>query len=213
MIMELPEKFKMPFVKISNGQLIIFQLVRYEDLIYELTYALKKEECYYCGKRLKLKNRTLDHCYPRAMGGVSIVNNLVPSCSKCNTEKMDMTVAEFDIWKNLLSESERKRYLKELNKINAQIRKSDGYKLPLEWGIKMMKIDEIHHIQSPYDMRGKKYYRISEFYNQYKKFPRPIIVDKEFKLLDGYNIILFAKDFNIKEVPTIVLENVVVEKY
>ena len=46
------------------------------------------------------------------------------------------------------------------------------------------------------------------FYKKYQKLPRPIIVDKNNKLLDGYNIIVFANDFNIKKIPVIKLENV-----
>ena len=40
---------------------------------------------------LTQKNRTLDHMYPRRWGGVSIPDNLVPSCKNCNGDKMDMT--------------------------------------------------------------------------------------------------------------------------
>ena len=47
-----------------------------------------------------------------------------------------------------------------------------------------------------------------KLYTKYKKLPRPIIVDKNNQLLDGYSIVLFARDFKIKQIPVIKLENV-----
>ena len=87
MIMELPKKFEFPFAKVKGGILEIYRLERFEDLMYELTYALKKKRCVYCGKKLKRTNSTLDHRYPRDTGGISITNNLFPCCSKCNSNK------------------------------------------------------------------------------------------------------------------------------
>ena len=44
MIMELPEKFEFPFAKVKGGILEIYRLERFEDLMYELTYALRKRD-------------------------------------------------------------------------------------------------------------------------------------------------------------------------
>ncbi len=44
------------------------------------------EKCYYCEKKLKHSEITLDHVIPRALGG-SNKWNLVPSCWSCNQDK------------------------------------------------------------------------------------------------------------------------------
>lgn len=52
MIMELPKQFRLPFAEVKNGTLLIYKLVRYEDLMYELTYACKKGDAYIAEKNL-----------------------------------------------------------------------------------------------------------------------------------------------------------------
>ena len=115
MIMELPKKFKLPFAEVTkDGQLIMDQVIRYEDLIYELAYALKKKRCVYCDTRLKNKLiRTIDHRYPRATGGVSIVDNLFPCCSKCNSDKGDLTHKEYLIYREMNDWQVRAKFLKQ----------------------------------------------------------------------------------------------------
>ena len=41
-----------------------------------------------------------------------------------------------------------------------------------------------------------------------KQFPKPIIVDCHNFVLDGFTAVLYAKNNRIKEIQTIVLENV-----
>ena len=48
MLLELPKKFKHPIAEIADDTLMIFRLERFEDLNYELTYAIKKKKCIYC---------------------------------------------------------------------------------------------------------------------------------------------------------------------
>jgi 5-methylcytosine-specific restriction protein A len=43
--------------------------------------------CHYCGRRVGIKNLTMDHVIPLARGGRSTKGNLVPCCKKCNTAK------------------------------------------------------------------------------------------------------------------------------
>lgn len=101
MIMELPKKFRLPFAEVKKETLVIYKLMRYEDLMYGLTYAIKKRRCIYCGKKLSKKSSTLDHRYPRATGGISITDNLFPCCSQCNSAKGDYTHEEFQELKEL----------------------------------------------------------------------------------------------------------------
>ncbi len=43
--------------------------------------------CHYCGRRVGIKNLTMDHVIPLSRGGRSTKGNLVPCCKKCNTAK------------------------------------------------------------------------------------------------------------------------------
>lgn len=207
MIMELPRKFEIEsYAKVEDGKLYIYRLERFEDLMYELTYASKKKKCVYCGKKLKRKNSTLDHRYPRDTGGISITNNLYPCCSKCNSKKGGLTHDEYLKIMDL-PKIEMKQMNRQFMKHKEKIMKKIGYKLPKKWVI-FLEVSEIKYHKPEQDLRGKKYHRILEFYEKYKKLPRPVIVDVNNKLLDGYNIILFANDSKIKTIPVIRLDNV-----
>lgn len=61
----------------------------------------KAKECYYCGTPLTPSNRTIDHMIPTARGGINRKENRVWCCRKCNAAKMDMTVEEFNKYKEL----------------------------------------------------------------------------------------------------------------
>ena len=207
MIIQLPKKFSLlPIAEVKDDTLFIYQLTRFEDLMYELTYACKKRRCIYCGKKLNMKDSTLDHRYPRDTGGVSITNNLYPCCPKCNSRKGNLTHEEYLKMRGL-PKRERKKYIKTLIKYKERIFKRIGFKLPNRW----ITYENINYIDYPKKqvLRGKKYHRTVEFYQKYKKLPRPAIIDKNNKLLDGYNIIIFANDFDIKIIPVIKLDNVI----
>lgn len=52
-------------------------------------------QCYYCHRKLKKEEVTMDHIVPLAQGGKSTRGNTVPSCKECNTKKRDRTAFEF----------------------------------------------------------------------------------------------------------------------
>lgn len=211
MLLQLPKRFKMGSIaEVKEDKLYIYRLVRFEDLMYELTYAFKKRKCVYCGNLLSKKNSTLDHRYPRFTGGISITNNLFPCCPDCNSKKGCLTHEEYLKLKTLKG-NERRTYLKKLAKFREKIFKKIGFKLPKKW-ITYMEIDKIKYNRPNIELRGKKYYQILEFYNQYNKLPYPCIIDNDNNLLNGYNLILFAREFDIKTIPTIKLENVILTK-
>ena len=210
MYMELPKRFKLSFAEIEEETLFINELVRFEDMMYEITYALKEKICIYCGEKLSKQDSTLDHRYPRDTGGISITNNLFPCCSNCNSNKSNLTHDEY-LRLIKLSKKERKKYLKHIHFYNKKTMKKIGYKLPKKW-VDLEEVGNINYKNPAENLRGKKYYRIVEFYNEYKKLPRPIIVDRNSQLLDGFNILFFAEEFNIKKIPVIRLENVEVLK-
>ena len=208
MIIELPDKkFRMDYAEVINGELLIYENVRFEDLMYELTYACKKRICYYCGKKLTKTTSTIDHGFPRASGGISITNNLYPSCSICNSKKGDLTHDEY-LHSVKLDKTERKIYRKQLIKYREDIFRKKGFKLPKRW-ISYVPLAFITYTPASTDLRGKRYHQIRDFYQRYKKLSRPIVLDKNMNLLDGYNYLLFAKDYKLSEVPAIILENVI----
>ena len=43
--------------------------------------------CAYCGNLMKMKNMTVDHLKPKSKGGSNRIENLTPSCRKCNAIK------------------------------------------------------------------------------------------------------------------------------
>jgi len=50
-------------------------------------FARDKNSCQYCGKRFSTSELSLDHIIPRSMGGKSVWENMVCSCTKCNVKK------------------------------------------------------------------------------------------------------------------------------
>ncbi len=211
MNLELPKKIRLPFVQIKKGKLYLQENLRFEDLMYELTYKLRDKRCVYCGKKLNQKTCTLDHRYPRATGGISITNNLYPCCSKCNSEKAFLTHEEFIKIRKVSDENEKKNFLFQLEQYKKHLMAKRGFILPQKW-ISFLFLDQIKYKKSLTECRGRRYMKIKRFYDEYKKIPRPVIVDKNNKLLDGYNIILFANDNGIKKIPVIKLDNVILQK-
>lgn len=208
MIIELPAKFNYGNqAKIEDGILKIPSGVSWREFMYRLTTASKGKVCWYCGKKLKKEEITMDHLYPQDLGGPTITNNLVPACSMCNNKKGNLTEQQY---RNLLSAPEKKR--KEIKSKfiarNEEKKVKKGYYLPKEW-ITTKKIDAIlvTWLMSE-SYTGKRYSKIETFYKQYGHLPYPIIVDRNNYLLDGFLVLIFAKNNGISKIPTIVLENV-----
>ena len=55
---------------------------------------LKMGKCYYCEKTFKPEELNMDHLVALVRGGLSIKNNVVPSCKKCNFEKKHKSIQE-----------------------------------------------------------------------------------------------------------------------
>ena len=183
-------------------------MVSYENLMYNLTYACKRKRCIYCSKKAKRgKQGSLDHRYPRDTGGISITDNLSPCCQKCNSKKSNLTHEQFLVWRNL-PKAEAKKYLETVKEDREFILKTVGFILPAEW-VEYEERDKVICDDTEQYVKGKRYYKIQEFYSKYQQFPRPAVVDKNIRILDGYNTILFARDNNIEYVPVVKLENVV----
>lgn len=61
----------------------------------EMLYIAQDGECAYCGKRVRLRNMTIDHAIPLSRGGTDGMENMRISCKMCNRLKGDMLPDEF----------------------------------------------------------------------------------------------------------------------
>ena len=81
---------------LKEGTLYIRNRFFFKPSVQQLTYSLKgRQKCFYCGLDFPLSQMTLDHVYPKIIGGPYIPNNLVPCCQICNGMKADMTAGQY----------------------------------------------------------------------------------------------------------------------
>jgi 5-methylcytosine-specific restriction protein A len=52
--------------------------------------------CYYCGRKFKPAELTMDHLIPVTRGGKSAQGNLVPACKNCNNKKKYLLPTEWE---------------------------------------------------------------------------------------------------------------------
>ena len=128
------------------------------------------------------------------------------SANKANEEKENMTPDQFRVYMSLKDDGAKEQFKREYFKIKMfQIRWL--HMLPKEWISRIPVSSLIITIDLP-DTTTNKYKKINEYYTRCGKFPKPIIVDKNNFVLDGFTVVLYARNNRIKEIPAIVLENV-----
>jgi 5-methylcytosine-specific restriction enzyme A len=59
--------------------------------------------CYYCHRRVKPDELTMDHIVPLSRGGKSSKANLVPTCKECNNRKKILLPLEWEEYMERLS--------------------------------------------------------------------------------------------------------------
>lgn len=194
----------------NENALVIVGSVNFERLMYELTYALKdSRHCYYCNCTLNKNTRTMDHLYPKTFGGISIPLNMAPCCSKCNNEKSNLTEQQYKIYEELIEQEKKRKYKLECVSEMQKIKYSKGFFLPNEWiSYDTFRILVEINLEMITNYKGKRYREIEAFYNKYNNLPRPIIISANNFLLDGFLILMFAKEHKIRTIPTIILDNV-----
>lgn len=213
MIIEIPKGYTFE----KEGEIIAFETEnvlklkgrqgKFQDIMYDITYKLKgNDRCHYCGKHVEKSKITLDHVYPQALGGPTIPQNMVPCCKNCNGKKEDMTPEQFRAYMNLKDEKLQSQFRREYFQ-SKMFQTRWVHILPEEWISKRPISDLIVTIDLT-DTSTNKYKKIKEYYMRCKQFPKPIIVDCHNFVLDGFTAVLYAKNNRIKEIQTIVLENV-----
>lgn len=217
MIIELPKEFKYEgkgeirkYAEVVDGILHIYGIFSFDKVMYDLTYAIKGNEvCYYCGKKVRKKDCTLDHMYPQDIGGPTIPNNLIPCCEGCNSEKSNLTKAEYEKLIKL-PKKRRNTFRKSILSMREKIWESGMYELPDEWVNYENTGEFIVYIKMDEKFKGKKYDRNKEYFKKYHTIKKPIVTDKNGVVLDGYIGLMVAKEEGLKNIPTIILENVIV---
>lgn len=222
MIIDLPKKFtyinkngeKVAYIdenrilKMKNG-------VSFKRLMKEITYALKGNKiCYYCGKKLKNGKISIDHVIPQDIGGPTIPNNLYPSCSACNTEKSNLLLKQYLKFRIIKGKKKRTKYKEKCIEENENLKYISHSKL-LGDMITYMQTSDIKLLSNHRDCTEyhyKKYEETEKFYETYNRLRKPIIVDRNLKLLGGFISLMYCKEHGIKTVPVIILENVEIIK-
>lgn len=205
----LPENYFFEDVAEVKDDTLYIHKFNFKELMYDLTYAIKGcSKCYYCGNPISRETSTLDHLYPKDFGGPTIPENLAICCSSCNNKKTNMTEEQFVYFSSILDDEKKKEFYRDISLHNHILMKWYGPIIPKEW-ISEQKAEKITvYFFMGKGINGKTYKKVEKNYKKYGRIIRPIIVDKNFKLLAGFNVLLFAKNNSIDVLPTIVLENV-----
>ena len=217
MIIDLPQSFsyaegtrKKAYVESDN--LVIIGNVNFESLMYQIAYATKDaSKCYYCGETLDevLKKRSLDHMYPKVWGGISIPCNLVPACKRCNSEKNALTANQYICWRDVRRRKKaalKKAYLLK-NKKNSYL----GKIMPEDW-ITYLPTDTVSRGIYVPRVHSTAYTEITNFFEKHHHYIRPVVMSSNGIVLFGKEIIGHAIEHNVRTVPAVVLDNVIVRK-
>ena len=119
-----------------------------------------------------------------------------------------------DIIEISASEEEKKKYRKKCLEENELLKYISHSKLLVNM-ITYMRITDIKLLKSQRkhtEYHYKKYAEVEKFYETYNRLKKPIIVDRNLKLLGGFISLMFAKEHGIGTVPVIILENVEIIK-
>lgn len=198
-------------VYVEKGVLKIdSRYVYWEDIMYALAYDLgSNNSCLYCKKSVKKEKLTLDHIFPISYGGVSISNNLIPCCEECNSMKDCLDGNEFWELKKKETKAEKNDFRDKVIQEKEKNRYIKGFILPKDW-VEYCDISRImarEFYQSNYS-ESQKLTENKKYIEEFGQFKRPIIVDKNYWILDGYDWYLAGKQEGFYTVPIIRLENV-----
>lgn len=202
---------KNAYAVVENGIMRIVGAISYEKLMFCACYHKYGLVCAYCGESLTKDTKTIDHKFPKVYGGVSILDNLLPACPKCNEEKSSLFEDEYRTLCKIEDKQDKKRYrFKCIGKHEEEVAKR-GFCIPEEWIEKETQVILADFIFSEDYKKSNKYLQIKEFFFKYGKMPKPIIISANNRLLDGFNLLMLAKNEAINPIPVIKLENVIVE--
>lgn len=207
MIIDLPTRnLRANNFLIKDGILFIRNRLSLKRVMSSLTYQMKgRRKCFYCHEKFLPSQMTLDHLYPQEIGGPTITNNLVPCCNECNGRKANMTQEEYFVFSHLSSTDEKLKYSIELSVRRKEFQKKGLYGLPAEWlqetPTNRIKFHTIKISEEEYSRKQEKFLECGHL-------PKPIVVDRKLNLLDGCHWLIIARNYDIKTVNVIKLDNV-----
>lgn len=214
MIIRLPENYfyaargPNDYAYVAENTLYIEGFVNYEHLMYNLAYTLNGYgRCHYCGCILTRSNRTLDHIHPRSWGGVSLPDNLVPSCKNCNNEKTDMTPEQYERFLKIPSVAKQNAFYQQCVKENEKFMKTKKFLLPEDW-VTMYDASQLIECLSFKFLEMNKMEKLEAYYKRVGQYTHPIVVSSNGWLFKGKHILYHARKIHRPVVPAIVLENV-----
>ena len=73
--------------KIFKDEQLKTKRIIISDDIKDIVYARSNGRCFYCGKKLKKEEMSIEHFIPLNCSGSNDIKNLYCSCKKCNQEK------------------------------------------------------------------------------------------------------------------------------
>ena len=196
---------------VEDNILYIYRQVDFYSLMSELTYACYvRERCYYCGKPITPSKLTVDHKIPRSFGGPTITNNLAQCCKSCNSRKGNMFEEEFWEFMQIETSPELKKAFKEQVEQRQKLIYSGSLKvIPIEWLLKT-KINVVSIRYQLNEPLGGGFHKAKKTIKKYGNFFKPIIISSNRHLLDGFNVCLLAKMYNVSDKLEIIqLDNVV----
>ena len=210
MKISLPEGFNYDNIaEVKDGILHIYRVGPYESLMRHIAYDLNGiTTCHYCYKPLNRSSATLDHLIPKDLGGVSIPDNLCVCCSKCNEIKSNLLEAEYKYYLSLPTADSRNTYMKARLNDRKRLKEQFPNYYPVGWVTNIDVRDVTNFTDSPNVFKSRKYVKVRKSYRLYGRFLRPIVVDRNLKLLSGNNQLLYARVRPVAKIPAIILENV-----
>ncbi len=63
--------------------------------------------CYYCNRKFRPAELTMDHLVPIVRGGKSVQGNIVPACKECNNKKKYLLPAEWEEYLKVIAGEEK----------------------------------------------------------------------------------------------------------
>lgn len=223
MIIMLPKKFtrydkahKKIEAFVENGILYLNSNVPFKELMKQLTYVIYgRKICNCCGESFPEYKLSIDHIIPQDLGGPTITNNLLPLCRECNNEKANLLPEQFERYKELKEHKEKILFVKQCQRENESFKYDKQFTLLSEFTVVMFPVKKIRgyeegivHSKSQYSKKKKKQRNRQIHYEKYGRFQKAIVIDRKYRLLGGYEALMYAKEIGLKEVPVIILDNV-----
>ena len=221
MNIELPKKFeklgdKYNYVSVKDGVLEIYGYMRFDKLMVQITYLLKdRDNCYYCHNHMEEEDKSLDHLFPRAFGGIGITNNYAIVCKDCNNIKNNLNEYEFKNLRKIHSYKNKEKYRRTVVKRKVS-KKYDpniesGYDIPQSW-LTFINVYDIKRIKPTKIKYDEEYMKELKFAKRTGKISVPIIISSNKFLLEGEKRYIIAERLGIMNVPVVRLDNVVVKR-